>query len=154
LQSKEIREKGIQTNLAKYGTRYPMQNAEFSEKVSKTAYATKPYIYPSGKIVMVQGFENLCLDDLLLKENVNESDILNERTQVPEIWYDDVNQEKKRHFVDFFIPSQNRCIEVKSTWTFAKNKETVLLKQQAAKELGFNYEIRVYDPNGTIVETL
>jgi hypothetical protein len=154
LQSKEVREKGIETNIKKYGARHPMQNAEFSEKISKTAYAIKSYTMPSGKLVSIQGFENLCLDDLLLKENINENDIVNERTKVPELWYKSENGETKRHYVDFYIPSQNRCIEVKSIWTFEKNKEKVLIKQQAAKELGMKYEIRIYDPNGSIIETL
>jgi hypothetical protein len=103
---------------------------------------------------MIQGFENFALDDLLHKENISEIDIINERTKVPEIWYEDEKSELKRHYVDFFIPSQNRCIEIKSTWTFEKNKEKVLKKQIAAKALGFNYEIRVYSPDGSITETL
>lgn len=154
LQSKEVREKGIETNIKKYGTRYPMQNAEFSERVSKNAYCNKSYIMPSGKLLSIQGFENLCLDDLLYKENIDENDIINERTKVPELWYEYENGESKRHYVDFYIPSQNRCIEVKSTWTFEKNKEKVLAKQEAAKALGLKYEIRIYDPDGSIIETL
>lgn len=44
------------------------------------------------------------------------------------------------------IPSQNKFIEVKSTWTF--QKPDVLMKQCAAKELGYKYEIWVYDKKG------
>jgi hypothetical protein len=54
--------------------------------------------------------------------------------------------------VDIFIPCQNKCIEVKSTWTFITQKETIFLKQQAAKELGYLYEIWVYDGKGNKVE--
>jgi len=154
LQSKEVRKKGIETNIKKYGARHPMQNAEFSEKISKTAYAIKVYTMPSGKLMSIQGFENFCLDDLLNKENIDENDIINERTKVPELWYEDYKGESKRHYVDFYIPSQNRCIEVKSTWTYEKNKEKVLMKQRAAKELGMKYEIRIYDSDGSIIETL
>jgi len=154
LQSKEVREKGIKTNLEKYGTKYPMQNSEYSEKVSKTAYCVKSYIMPSGKILSIQGFENFCLDDLLNKENIDENDIVNERTKVPEIWYESEAGELKRHYVDFYIPSQNRCIEIKSTWTLDKNKERVLIKQQAAKALGIKYEIRIYGSDGSIIKTM
>ncbi len=38
--------------------------------------------------------------------------------------------------------------EVKSTWTIEKMKDNVFLKQQAAKEFGYNYEIWIYDKNG------
>ena len=154
LQSKEVREKGIQTNLKNYGTRHAMQNAEFSENASKNAYCAKAYTMPSGKIVMIQGYENLALDDFVNKEKICEDDIINDRSKVPEIWYNDETGERKRHFVDFYIPSQHRCIEIKSTWTFEKNKETVLMKQKAAKELGFDYEIRIYHPNGSILESI
>ena len=64
-------------------------------------------------------------------------------TNVPIIWYYDKHGKQHRHFVDIFIPSQNRCIEVKSTWTFTK--PNVLCKQKAAKELGYKYEIWVYN---------
>ena len=60
-----------------------------------------------------------------------------------------MKQEKKhKHYVDIFIKSQNRCIEVKSKWTAEKNKHTVFLKQNAAKEAGYLYEIWVYDSKG------
>jgi hypothetical protein len=41
---------------------------------------------------------------------------------------------------------------VKSTWTFKKQKEIVFLKQKAAKELGYLYEIWVYNNKGYKVE--
>ena len=64
----------------------------------------------------------------------------------------DVNEKRRRHFVDIFIPFQNKRIEVKSTWTFTTQKVTIFLKQQAAKELGYLYEIWVYDGKGNKVE--
>ena len=53
--------------------------------------------------------------------------------------YTDANNKKHRHYVDIYIPSQNRCIEVKSTWTLTK--DNVFLKQEAGKKLGYKYEI-------------
>lgn len=144
----------MRKGVKNYGTSHAMQNAEFSENASKNAYNLKAYTMPSGKIIMLQGYENLAIDDLLNKENITEDDIVNERTKVPEIWYNDEKGERKRHFVDFYIPSQHRCVEIKSTWTFAKNKEAVLSKQKSAKESGFNYEIRIYNPDGSIVEII
>jgi hypothetical protein len=44
------------------------------------------------------------------------------------------------------------CIEVKSTWTFEKQKDIIFLKQNAAKQLGYLYEIWVYDNKGNKVE--
>ena len=73
---------------------------------------------------------------------------------VPEIWYNDENGKKHRHYVDIFIPSQNKCIEVKSTWTAEKKKDNIYLKQQAAKDLGYQYEIWIYNRNFEKVNTI
>ena len=43
-------------------------------------------------------------------------------------------------------------IEVKSTWTFEKKEDNVLLKQTFAKQEGYQYEIWVYNAKGTKVE--
>ena len=66
---------------------------------------------------------------------------------VPEIWYTDKNGKDRRHFVDMYLPLQNRCIEVKSTWT-NQEKNNVLEKKLAAKNLGYIYEIWIYDKKG------
>ena len=119
------------------------------EKTSKKAYKLKEYILPSGKNIKIQGFEPYALDELLT--NYNENDILTGAGNVPEIWYDDKKGKYKRHYVDIFIQKDNKCIEVKSTWTFMKKKDNVLRKQKAGKYLGFNYEIWVFNGNGVKV---
>jgi hypothetical protein len=150
LQREEIKEKSKKTCLNKYGVEYPSQNNEVYEKINKTSYYIKEYILPSGNIIKIQGYEHFALNDLL--KNINENDIITGCKNVPTIWYNDESGKKHRHFVDIFIPSQNKCIEVKSTWTFKKKIDCVFLKQNAAKELGHNYEIWVYNSKGEIVE--
>jgi hypothetical protein len=122
------------------------------EKTSKNAYKLKEYVYPSGKSVRVQGTEPLALNELIQNELVNEDDIHVGAKNVPTIWYNDESGKKHRHYVDIFIKSQNRCIEVKSTWTAEKKKDNIFLKQNAAKQLGYKYEIWVYDNKGAMVE--
>jgi hypothetical protein len=151
-QKDEIVEKRKQTSLHNWGTEHPMQNAYLAEKASKNAYKLKEYTFPSGRIVKVQGDEPFALDELIYIENINENDIIISRSNVPEIWYEDEDGIKHRHFVDIYVKSQNRCIEAKSTWTAKMKKDCIFLKQQAGKELGFNYEIWVYDGKGEKVE--
>jgi hypothetical protein len=122
------------------------------EKTSKNAYKLKEYVYPSGKSVRVQGTEPLALNELIQNELVNEDDIHVGAKNVPTIWYNDESGKKHRHYVDIFIKSQNRCIEVKSTWTAEKKKDNIFLKQNAAKQLGYKYEIWVYDNKGVMVQ--
>jgi hypothetical protein len=121
------------------------------EKASKNAYKLKDYVFPSGRIEKVQGTEPCALKYLVENENVNENDIVVGVKNVPTIWYNDKNEKKHRHYVDIFIPSQNRCVEVKSTWTAEKKKDNIFLKQDAGKNLGHKYEIWVYDSNGNRV---
>jgi len=154
LQQEDIKEKSKQTCLKKYGVEHPSQNIEMYEKMNKKSYYIKDYILPSSKIIKIQGYENFALDELLQNENINENDILTGSNNVPTIWYIDEIGKKHRHYVDIFIPSQNRCIEVKSTWTFQVQKNVVLLKQKAAKELGYLYDIWIYDNKGNKVSKL
>jgi hypothetical protein len=92
------------------------------------------------------------LSELLQQENILEDDILVSRKEVPSVWYEDANGTKRRYFVDCFIKSQNRCIEVKSTWTAEKKKDCIFLKQQALKDAGYECEIWVYNSKGEKVE--
>jgi hypothetical protein len=136
----------------KYGVSHPMQIPEIADKTFKNSFKTKSYIMPSGKTIKIQGYEPFAVDELLEVENIPEENIITGSTNVPVIWYEDVKGKKCRHYVDIFIPMQNRCIEVKSTWTAKKGKDYIFLKQRAAKKLGYNYEIWVYNAKGEKIE--
>ena len=149
-QSEEIKDKCKLTCLEKYGVEHPQQNPEVAERSSKKSYNPKIFLFPSGNEIKCQGYEPFALKELI-ENNINENEIKTGAKNVPTIWYDDLNGKKHRHYVDIFIPSQNKCIEVKSTWTAEKKKDCIFLKQNAAKELGYEYEIWVYDNNGSKV---
>ena len=149
----DIKQKIKQSIKLKYGVDNVMHNVEIMEKCSKNAYKLKDYILPSGNIIKTQGYENIAIDHLI-NNNINENDIITGSKNVPEIWYNDENGKKHRHYVDIFIPSQNKCIEVKSTWTAEKKKDNIYLKQQAAKDLGYQYEIWIYNRNFEKVNTI
>jgi hypothetical protein len=111
----------------------------------KQNYRKKEYTFPSNKIIEIQGYESFALDELIINEKIDESDIITGIQNVPIIWYNDESGKKHRHYVDIFIPSQNKCIEVKSIWTAKQNEHNIFLKQNAAKELGYKYSIWVYN---------
>jgi hypothetical protein len=150
-QCEEIRNKSKQTTLKNYGVEHPQQCKEIMEKTCKNSYNIKCFNFPSGKPITCQGYEPFALDELVKIEE--ESNILTGCKNVPTIWYNDEDGKKHRHYVDIYIPNKNRCIEVKSTWTIKDKKANIFLKQKAAKELGYSYEIWVYDKNGNKVET-
>jgi hypothetical protein len=118
-QSPLIKQQKIATCLRNHGVENPQQNAEIAEKTSKSSYLWKDYKLPSGKIIQVQGYEPFALDELV--KIFKEDEINTKKTDVPEIWWHDKNGKKRKYYVDIFIPSQNKCIEVKSPYTYQKN---------------------------------
>lgn len=100
----------------------------------------------------------------LLKEGILEEDIVVNRSEVPEVWYKDTSGKERRYFVgryfvgryfvDYFIKSQNRCIEAKSTWTTEKKQDCIYLKQQALKDAGYKCEIWIYNVKGEMVKKI
>jgi len=151
-QSQVVKDKTEETCLKKYGVKNPSQDAKILEKSFKNAFRLKSYTLPSGNIIKYQGYENYALDELVL--TINEDDLISGCENVPEIWFYDSLGKKHIHFVDFFIPKLNKCIEVKSTFTLDKGikKDNIFLKQQAGKKLGYEYEIWVYNGKGEKVE--
>jgi hypothetical protein len=146
-QLESVKEKFKQTCLCKYGVKNPTQNAEIAEKATTNGYKTKTYKLPSGKILKCQGYEPFALRDLI-KSNINEDDIVNKKNMIPEIWFTDDNNEEHRYYVDIYVPSQNKCIEVKSIYTYKKYEYTNLLKKDAAEKMGYNFEFWIYDTKG------
>jgi hypothetical protein len=144
LQNEVVKQKGIETSLIKYGVKNPIQNPLIAEK-ALNGYKSKKYVFPSGKHIFIQGYEHLALDELINKEYISENDIVTGTKNVPTIWYKTDDGKDHRHYVDIFIPTQNRCIEVKSNWTIKYTTSNIFLKQNAAKNLGYKYEIWVYN---------
>lgn len=148
-QSNAIKEQIKQTNKKKYGVEYCSQNVEIANKILSTGVRFKDYIFPSGRSEKIQGYENIALDELINIELINENDIIVGCKNVPIIWYTTNNDVKHRHYVDIFIPTQNRCIEVKGEWFYIRDKNILELKKQAAKNLGYKYELWVYNKKKT-----
>ena len=141
----EIREKIKQTNLKRYGVEYPSQLKEIMEKTQKNAKKYKEYTMPSGVIRKVQGYESFALDELI--KTYSEDDIKTDRKDIPRITYVS-NDKNKYYFPDIYIKSENKIIEVKSTWTYSCKEDNIQEKSNATKSAGYNYEIWIYDKKG------
>jgi len=140
-QTDEFNEKSKSTCIEKYGETHHMKNLSVFEKQQRHSYYKRPYKFPSGKQIYIQGYENLALDFLLTL--YSEYDII---TSISEI-YDRVgkityeyNNTIHRYFPDIYIPSDNLIIEVKSTRTLALNTIVNDLKKQACIDLGLNFK--------------
>lgn len=145
----EILEKHKKTILDKYGVEHVMQNVEIFNKQQKNSFKLKEYRLPSGKIVKIQGYENLTLDYFFYILNYKEEDILikdkNIENRIGKIFYYDNEDIKHRYYPDLYIVSENKIIETKSEYTFKCNKKINLLKKQACINSGFDYEFIIFN---------
>jgi len=128
-----------------------MQNSIISEKNIMKCFKTKKYILPSGKELTTQGYENYAIDRLLNIEKIQEDDIVTSRSGVPECWYEDEPEKLRRYYTDIYIPSQNRCIEVKSKYTSLTCSIILETKINALKSLGFNVDIWIFNNKGELI---
>ena len=153
--TKEFQEQIKKTNLDKYGVEHHSQNPEIAEKMQKMSFRLKQYTMPSGKVIGYQGYENFAYNELINVEKIDEEDLITNRKDVPEIWYLDSVGVRRRHYVDIYIKSQNRCVEVKSTWTANNKNSNIFEKQSAAisENYGYKYEIWIYDKDGNKILT-
>lgn len=149
-----VREKIKKTNIKKYGVEYPSQCAEILEKQQKNSFKNKKYISKTGKEYTYQGYEHYALDEIINNQNINENEIINLKKDVPEIWYIDFEEKRRRHFVDIYIKNLNKCIEVKSEYTMTLNTENIMKKQEYAKKSGLEYEIWIFNKNGNIIRKI
>ena len=146
LETQEFKDKSRITCLEIYGANYPMQNAEYSENHNIKSKRWKTYTFPDKTEIKVQGYEPFAIDELI-KDGYEMNDIITKRTGVPEIWYT-LNDKQHRYYVDIYVPSINKMIEVKSNWTIKCNYDIIILKAKACIKKGFVFEIWVYDEKG------
>ena len=149
--NEDVKNKKIKTSLKNYGVNNPMQHPDILEKCMQSSYRIKDYILPSGNILKYQGYENFALDKIIKEWKIEETDIITRGDKIPEIWWLDKDK-KRRYFVDIYIPSMNVVIELKSTWTINLNKEDIISKLNASKDLGFNTLLWVFDEKGNLCE--
>jgi hypothetical protein len=133
-------EKCVKTCLEKHGETWISRVNEINIRQQKGGYSWKEFEFPSGKVVRVQGYEPLVLLDLLTR--YDEEDIIVGLQNIVEIvgFFEYEYEEKTRkYYPDIYIKSENRIIEVKSIYTFNKEKEKNLLKRDSVLKKGINF---------------
>jgi hypothetical protein len=149
-QCPKVREKIKQTNLRVRGVEHPSQCVFVQKKKEESRLTFKEYVCPSGKVIKIQGYEYVALNDLF--RSFSENQIVTERSEIPVIPY--VYEENKHYyFPDIFIPHLNKIIEVKSTWTYSLEVDKIKAKEKATKEKGYDYEYWVCDSNRVLFIT-
>ena len=152
MQNKEVIDKRKENCLKKYGFENVMQNPEIAERNLKSCLNPKNYSLPDGTVIKYQGYENLAFNIIFNDWELSSKDIIVERTKVPEIWWVDDSNKKRRYYTDIYIPLKNLIIEVKSTWTYKIEKRITQQKLLAAKDLGYNTLLWIFDCKHKLVE--
>lgn len=170
LQNSEIKQKSVDTLFENFGVDSPLQNKDLLAKFRKTMLNTygyehwlqndinkqtlfmKSFKYKeytlNNKTVYLQGYEDYVLFEILLKQYtgndiyVNTSDITE---QTDQIFYIGTDGNRHKYYPDFYIKSVNKIIEVKSIYTYNKDLETNLLKEQTCKKSGLDFEFVIVD---------
>lgn len=134
----------------KYNVSHHMHLSEFVNAQSK--YCRKEFIFPnSDKVYYLQGYEPLALIQLI-SEGYIESDF--DFDNIPSLkyfWPKDKAGDDKFHVYhpDFYVPSENLIIEVKSGYTLDGNGKRKdwgyrnKLKEEACLLFGYNFRLMV-----------
>jgi uncharacterized C2H2 Zn-finger protein len=126
-QNKKISSKILQSMNKKYGGNAPVQNTDIFNKSFKNRIAI--YRYKNTNLLYQGSFE---LD--FLEKFSNKIDILNG----PRIKYASKDGIKRVYYSDFFIPSLNLIVEIKSSFIVTLDKD-IREKEFAAIKNGYNY---------------
>ena len=130
------------TNLQKYGYENPMQNIDIKLKSDKNAKEYDLFITQDGKECYLQGYDEIGLNYLL--EKYAEHELCISKPDIPRVTY---NFKKRIGYyrADFYIPSENRLIEIKSAYTYKVQLQRNLAKFKASARQGFNVTVIIFD---------
>lgn len=107
--------------------------------ISKNRYKKKDYMFPSGRIIKLQGYENYAIDKLL-QIGILENDIITiNDNELPKIKYS-MNNKSYIYFPDIFIKTLNKIIEVKSMYTYLNKISINEHKKDECIRQGFDFE--------------
>lgn len=142
--TKEKQEKRRATNIKKYGSTNNQEKRLNTIEKRGGDWNNSVKFRKFNDILLYQGsFEKDFLDNFF-------HEIIIERGKT--FIYDDENGKKHRYFSDFYVPSLNLIVEIKSsfTWNYDKNK---YLKKESVIRNGYNF-IWVVDKNYDILVEL
>jgi hypothetical protein len=143
-QSDNWYKKCVETAIEKYGKEWVSKVDNINAKQQSGGYSYYDFEFPSGKVVRVQGYEPRVLAKLII--DYDEDDIVVGVQNIIDaigFFHYFYENESHRYYPDIYIKSENQVIEVKSTYTFNKEKDKNLLKRQSVlnKEINFKFII-------------
>ena len=138
----EIKIKIMASVQESYGVDNPSKSAKVQAKILASGVNRKEYKFPSGKVIMIQGYENRAIDELLKQYHETEI-VAGDPEKIPVIEYVDTDGKNRTYFPDIFIPKDNLIVEVKSTYTYSKDEKRNIKKKEACEKLGYKFQFYI-----------
>lgn len=116
------------------------------ELILKKGFKTKSYVFPSGKKVELQGYEDAILDFLL--KHYAEDQLLVDNKSIQKITGKikyPFEGSIRTYYPDILIKSENKIIEVKSSYTYQDMKKRNIAKMKAVLAKNIDFEFWIYD---------
>mgnify|MGYP000907637408 CR=1 FL=1 len=150
--AKKTREK---TCLEKYGETnvfsVPFIQEQAHKNSSKSMHSYRSFTSESGVTYNIRGYEDKAIT--ILEKLYGVGGFIADDFKTPGFTYQ--HHGTRRYYPDFFIPTKNLIIEVKSWYWLKKQPEKNLAIFQRALELGFNFEFWVFSGKQlTVINTL
>lgn len=140
-QSDNWYKKCVETAIEKYGKEWVSKVDNINAKQQSGGYSYYDFEFPSGKVVRVQGYEPRVLAKLII--DYDEDDIVVGVQNIIDaigFFHYFYENETRRYYPDIYIKSENQVIEVKSIYTFNKEKDKNLLKRQSVLDKAINFK--------------
>lgn len=141
LSSPEIKEKIIRSNVEKHGVTHNMHRASVFNKNMLAQMRRKAHVLPSGKSVLLMGYEHYVVNWLIQNGTFIEEDF--DFDNIPTIKYQ--SDKERLYHPDLFIPSRNLLIEVKSSYTWKADLLKNIAKLSAARQAGYEVQLIIWN---------
>ena len=151
VQSEDFKIKFKESMISKYGVEQVMHYTPSFEKSLDTSYRKKLFVFPSGRVEKIQGYEGFGLTELLDK-GYSEDDIIVSNKEIEKytgvIWYLDSEKKRRKYYPDIYLKCENKIIEVKSKYTYEVNISINKTKKQSCLDLGISFQFWIYNSKG------
>lgn len=150
----------IRLHLKKNGVKMRTSTESAQQEITKIRKMRKPtfpfrsFEYKGIEYNRIQGWEHF---GIMYAANTlcesGETIIAGRIEDIPRINYV-YNGKNRTYFPDIYIPHLNLLLEVKSIYTYRAHKELNTAKQQAAKQLGYNHQIIIFNHRGEVMQII
>lgn len=139
----------VKTCMDRYGVEHPMKTVEVFSRAMASGFRRKEFVFPSGRVDLVQGYEPLALAELV--KTYRETDIITNIWCIPTFEYERVitlfrpkcqKLKMSTYFPDILLP--DKIIEIKSVYTYNGDEANTVRKMHAHTRAGYVAELWVY----------